>query len=156
MAAIPIQIGTAVVWTIPTISSIKTGLTETAADGATGRALIVTSISISKSGQLDETMNATGDIVAAMIYGQSEECTIECFPASTTIALAKSANALPSIGDVIRIEITGDTEEADMTTAANRYWTITAASKNRTNTSKTTWSLTLRRWGGISDQSQLS
>ena len=153
MAAI--QLGTAVVWGAPDITSLKTGTTQTLATAATARAIIVTGLSLSRSRQMDETTDADGDVVAGVMHGQSEECTIECFPASTSIANAKTANALPAIGDVLKVTPASDTEDADFATAAAGYWSIIGASKNRTNTSKTTWSLTCKRWGGISDVSQL-
>lgn len=149
------QIGTAVVFGIPDITSIKSSNTETNADAASALGLIVTGISISKTRSMEETADADGDIVNVCLYGQSEEASIECFPQSTTTSGAKSANALPTVGNVIAITPNGDTEEADLAVSANKYWTITGVSKNRSNTSKATWTLTCKRWGGISDQSQV-
>lgn len=153
MAAI--QIGTAVVWAVPAITSLKTGTTQTAATAATARPLIVTGFSLSKVRQIDETADADGDIVAVVGHGKSESCSIECFPADTTVANAKTANALPEPMDVLKITPSSDTEDADLATAANGYWCITEVSKNRSNTSKATWTLTCRRWGGISDVSHI-
>ncbi len=158
MAAI--QIGTAVVWGAPALSSLKTGSTQSNATVASARALIVTGISVTPSRQMEETADADGDIVAAVLYGHTTECTVECFPADSTIANGKTANALPAIGDVLKFTTASATEEADIAATSETgsyvgFWCIVGASKNRTNTAKTTWTLTLKRWGGISDVSQL-
>lgn len=154
MAAV--QIGTAIVWGIPTVTSLKTGSTEANALAATARALVVTGVSVSESRQVDETLDADGDISAVVMYGQSKEAQVECFPTASTIADAKTANALPAVGDVIQVVLSSATEDIDFgTTSGGTYWTITGASKNRSNTAKATWTLTLKKWGGISSQSQL-
>lgn len=153
MAAL--NIGTGVVWAMPDITSLKTGATQTAATAATARSITITSLSLTKNRQVDETMDADGDVVAAVFYGESTDMTLECFPSASSISSAKTANALPSVGDVLKITPASDTEDADVATASAGYWTITAASKSRSNTTKTTWSLTCKRWGGISDHSQL-
>jgi hypothetical protein len=156
MAAI--QIGTAVVFGMPNITALATGTTE--AGASTALAYIVTGLTLTKNRSVEESMNADGDIVNATFYGQTEEATIECFPADSTstisLADAKTANALPTIGSVLKITPSGDTEDVDLATTADGYWTITGASKTRSNTSKVTFSLNLKRWGGISSQSNVS
>ncbi len=153
MAAI--QIGTAVVFGMPALTSLKTGTTEAAATSASALAYTITGLTLTKNRSVEESMDADGDIVNATFYGQTEEATIECFPADTSIANAKTANALPAIASVLKITPSSDTADADLATAAVGYWTITGASKTRSNSAKTTFSLTLKRWGGISSHSQL-
>lgn len=153
MAAI--QLGTAVVFGMPALTSIKNGTTEAGATSASALAYIITGLSLTNNRSVEETADADGDIVNATFYGQTTDATLECFPADTSIANAKTANVLPAVGSVLKITPSSDTEDADLATAAVGYWTVTAASKTRSNTAKATFSLTLKRWGGISSHSQL-
>lgn len=149
-----IQIGTAVAWGAPAITSFKTGSTQTAATAATAKSYYITSLQLSKNRSMDETADADGDIVNVTMYGATDEATIEVFPYGSSLANAKTANALPAIGDVLKITPASDTDDADLATAAAGYWSIVSASKSRTNSSKVSFSLGLKRWGGISDVSQ--
>lgn len=148
------QIGTAIVFGMPDVTSLKTGTTQVAAAAATAKAWLVTGLNYSKTSQLVETSDADGDVVNATFYGFNEEATLDVYPASTTIANAKTANTVPAIGSVLQIVLSGATEEADVA-ASTGYWTVTGAQKTRSNTSTAMFSLTLKRWGGISDVSQL-
>lgn len=148
--------GHAVVFGMPAFT-VDSG---TADPATTDVAVYITEVQVEKASDLEETRNGDGEVVNLTYYNANETCTVTCYPYGTTAANAKTANALPAIGSVIGISGESATEDPDIsntgTTPWEKSWTITGASKSRSQTGKVVWTLNLKRFAGISSYSQLS
>lgn len=151
-----IQLGHGVVFGQVAVTAFTRGTTEALATaGATPVAVIITDMSFNKSSSMEETADADGDIAQVTYHGFKSSLTIQCYPYGATRAAANTANALPNVGDVVKI-VAGTTQDADIAATAGTFWSISSASKQRTNSAKASWTLECSKWGGITDVSQVA
>jgi len=73
-----------------------------------------------------ECKNETGETNGLVFSDQRKELTLRCYPSDTTLALAKTANVLPEVGDKF---VVTDADDADL---AGTYVTE-ECSKERVN-----------------------
>lgn len=148
-----IQLGHAVVWGQTAVTALTKGTTQ--AGASTAVAVKITGMSFSKSSSVDETVDASGDFGNVTLHGFKKTLSIECYPYGSSVSAANTANALPDVGDVLKI-VAATTQDVDIAATAGTYWTILQADKARTNTAKTMWTLQCAKWTGISSHDQLS
>ena len=142
--------GKAVVFGLP-LFTLDTGTT---AAPTTDVAVYITEVQYEKAADMEETRNEAGEVSNITYYNANETCTITCYPYGTDRSAANTANALPAIGSVVGV--TGTTANDTDIGTTEKEWTLTAASKSRSQTGKAVWTLTLRRFAGLTSYYQLS
>ena len=132
------QFGIAVVWGTSTTGYTKAGFAiKLGTEEQTYR----------KAADQDETRTSAGEYANVTLYGGTEELTLRVYPTDTTIALAKTANLLPGIGDEMKVI---DAEDLDIGAAATgKSYMVAECGKTRSPAAKVTFDVTLRRFAGI-------
>jgi hypothetical protein len=139
------QFGVAVVWGISTTDYTKAGVAQK---------LNTEEQTYRKTADVEETRSDIGEYANICMYGGQEELTLRVYPSDFTIAGAKGANVLPLIGDVMKV-IDPDDSNIGAPSAGKEY-IVMECGKNRTGTTKVSFDVTLRRYGGITNYTPLT
>lgn len=124
-----IQRGTkAVYWSA--VTACSTGL-------ASG---MIQSVDFAEEADEKEIKDVGGDVKSIVFSNARQTCTLEIIPSGTTLALAKAANVLPSIGDTIYVVDSDDAEVQSQT------WICTGASKRKSVENESVLTVNLRKY----------
>ena len=144
--------GKAVVWGVPAITMQK-GIIV---DPATSIGVYITDVNFEHQQDVEETRLPSGDVVNLCFYNQRQQCTISCFPYGATKGAAQTEdNLMPLPGWALGLTDLANSDPMIAGTTETQ-WLVTAASKQRTNTAKSQWNLTLTKYVGISTYASLA
>ena len=128
-----IQKGIAVAWGISSSGYTYTGSATALNVRATGQTL-------RKSADSEECRDLNGEVVGKVFFNQVSELQLRVYPSAATLALAKTANVLPAIGDKFVVTDADDSEIAGTT------YIVEDSSKTRTNNAKVEFDITVRKY----------
>jgi len=129
-----------------------TGMNKNGTAITNASAIIYASQSLTRNTDSTEHKDGNGEVIGLSTYNQSQDLEVECYPTGTTIANARTLrDALPTPGDRVTML---DSVDANDPMATD--FICTAASYRKSNSDKAIYTLTLKRYTGITSYAAVS
>ena len=141
------NVGIAVLWGITTTGMNKNGSAITNAN-----LIRYSSQSLSKATGSMEHVDNSGEVVGFTTFNQSQTLSLECYPSASTLSAARTLrDALPSPGDRVTLI---DSTDANSPIATD--FICESSDYRASNSDKVVFSMSLKRWAGITNYAAVS
>lgn len=109
---------------------------------------------VTRQAETVQLLDEAGATIGQVIHDKNREVSLTCYPTGNTLARAKTANALPGIGDmcIVKEPHGANTYDADIGSKASgssyryHHYLVTSASKAKSQTDVVSFDVTLQRW----------